>query len=511
MNHQQQARQAFRQGDPQSAVHHFQAWLKKNPQDASAFHDLAASWFKLGNLPAAEKAVKNALAINKGFAKGWSLLASIQSAQGQIGTPLSSILMASRLAPENQKYRARLGMILIDQGHFEHAEKTFAIMLKEDPDQLDAIAGLATVWDRKGQFEDAYRLMAGHLHRTDSHATLASTWSSVCRQLGHHQEAVDVLLRMLRGRGPSLGRALILSELGNLYDHMGNTALAFEAHTRANGDRLGTWDPRRLEKWVDRLIAAFTVQQCQAGLHVHNDQERPILIVGMPRSGTSLVEQILSSHPAVHGEGELEDLRVTTLFAEKQLQQRFPECVERVDPKLMASLSEWYLNRRVRRSSGAQWSTDKMPQNFQYIGWAMMLLPHARIIHCARDPMDTVLSCYFQAFKSSLAWSNRLDWLGHYYRQYQRIMAHWERVSPQAFYTLQYETLVSQPEPTIRALLEHCSIPFDPAVLRHQHSERVIATASYAQANQPIYTSSAGKAARYGRQLQSVTEMLGVS
>ena len=180
MDHQQQARQAFEQGDPQTAVYHFQLWLKEYPHDAAAFHDLAASWFKLGNLQAAEKAIKEALGIDTDFAQGWSLLASIQSAQGHIGTPLQSILNATRAAPKNQRYRARLGMMLIDQGHFQYAEKTFTVMLKEDPNRLDAIAGLATSLERQGRFDDAYKLMAAHIYRTESHATFASTWGSVC-------------------------------------------------------------------------------------------------------------------------------------------------------------------------------------------------------------------------------------------------------------------------------------------------------------------------------------------
>ena len=150
-----------------------------------------------------------------------------------------------------------------------------------------------------------------------------------------------------------------------------------------------------------------------------------------------------------------------------------------------------------------------MPQNFQYIGWATLIMPGARIIHCVRDPMDTMLSCYFQGFKSALAWSNRLEWLGHYYNQYQRLMRHWERVCPTQIHTVHYETLVSQPEPTIRRLLDHCGIPFDPAVLQHHTSTRTIATASYAQANQPIYTSSTGKARRYRTHLQPAQRILG--
>ena len=305
-------------------------------------------------------------------------------------------------------------------------------------------------------------------------------------------------------------QAMMLAELGALYDKMDQCDAAFAAYTEANLRRQGTWNPQRLEKWVDRTIACFSADALMSANTADNHSEQPIFIVGMPRSGTSLVEQILASHPDVHGAGELEDLRATSLLAEAHSTIRFPECATQLDPTLMNKLGEWYLNRRKQDGKGKRWVTDKMPQNFQYIGWISLLMPKARIIHCVRDPMDTMLSCYFQGFKAALAWSNRLDWLGHYYRQYQRLMQHWESMCGTRIHTVHYETLVSQPEYTIRSLLAHCGIPFHPAVLHHHRSSRTIATASYAQANQPIYASSAGKATRYTSHMRPVQQILGV-
>jgi len=509
MNQYQRARQLYEKGDHQSSVQHFRAWLLENPTDASAQHDLAAALFNIGDLAEAENAAKKALDINAELATTWALMATIQAARGQIGTPLQSMLAATRIEPDNLKYRSRLGTMLLDQNRLEHAIRVFEGVLKIEPKNIDAISGVAASMERQGRLEEALAYMEPHLADTESHAGLAIAWGTVCRRLGHFQRGVDVLLRMLSHKKRPIAQAMMLAELGALYDKMDEVDAAFSAYTEANLRRQGTWDPERLERWVDRTIATFSPELLAQAPKGMDDSERPILIVGMPRSGTSLVEQILSAHPNVHGAGELEDIRITSLFAESYGKQSFPECVPNIGQDLTNRLGSWYIERRKQNAPDCQWVTDKMPQNFQHIAWASLIMPGVRVIHCVRDPMDTMLSCYFQGFKAALAWSNRLEWLGHYYAQYQRLMAHWEAVCPTPIHTVHYETLVSQPEPTIKAMLAHCGIPFDPAVLRHHQSGRRIDTASYAQANQPIYTSSAGKAARYTTHLAPVRSILG--
>ena len=237
-------------------------------------------------------------------------------------------------------------------------------------------------------------------------------------------------LTMLKDRESSLGRTSSCLNSATCTTRWGMPIKHFEAHKRANADRLGTWDPKQLEGWVDRPDRDLHCGAMQKDLDAQNGSGKthidrrhapiryqlgrtnlvcPSRCAGRRRVGRS------ADHHAV--------CRKTTATALSRM-------CGNIDQGLIDSLGQWYLDRRIQRSAGSKWSIDKMPQNFQYIGWAMILLPHARIVHCARDPMDTILSCYFQGFKSSLAWSNRLDWLGHYYRQYQRLMAHWEQVLP---------------------------------------------------------------------------------
>ena len=302
--------------------------------------------------------------------------------------------------------------------------------------------------------------------------------------------------------------SMLLAELGALYDSIGQVDAAYAAYSEAHKRREGVFDPAELEAQVDRLIATFTPETFDHAARSNNTSNMPILIVGMPRSGTSLVEQILSAHPDVYGAGELEDLRASSLIGEQLSGIPFPEWIPKADTKVINAVGNWYLNKRLNQANGARWVTDKMPQNFQLLGLAALSMPGIRIVHCVRNPLDTALSCYFQGFKAALAWSNRLEWLGSYLVQYRRIMAHWEHVLPLPIHTVEYEKIVEDPESEIRALLDHCGIPFHEACLHHHQSGRQVATASYAQANKPIYTSSRGKSAKYRKHLEPLVTVL---
>ncbi len=508
MDHNRRARLLYQKGQHRESADHFRAWLQSNPCDVHAQHDLSATLFAMGDLAAAEEEAQKAATLDPNYAKAWVTLAIIQAARGQTGTPLKSMLAATKLDPENLNYRVRLGTMLLDHHHLEHSIQVFESVLKTEPGHLDAIGGLATVLERQGKLDEAYELMSTHIDVTPVHARMGATWGTVCRRLGEYQRGVDVLIRMLSHKVTPIAQSMMLAELGALYDKMDQPDAAFAAYTEANLRRQGTWDPARLEKWVDRMISVFTPELFASAPRGEDNSERPILIVGMPRSGTSLVEQVLAAHPEVYGAGEQEDMRVTSLFAEHRCGKSFPECVPSMSEALTSQLGEWYLTRRRENAPTHRWVTDKMPQNFQFVGLATLLMPGVNIVHCVRDPMDTILSCYFQGFKAPLAWSNRLEWLGPYFVQYQRLMAHWESVLPKPIHQVHYEQLVADPEPNIRALLNHCGIAFDPAVLAHHNTDRRVVTASYAQANQPIYKTSAGKAARYAKHLEAVRDLL---
>jgi len=508
MSHHQRARKLFHQGQHGQSVHHLMLHISSHPDDAQAHLDLAAPLFAMGDLERAENAALAATSLDAENPQAWSTLATIQAARGQIGTPIKSILKATKLAPDDTSYRLRLGSILIDQGHLDHAIKNYDLILNKSPSDVDAISGKASVLERQGQIEAAYALMEPIIETAQPNPQLGTTWGTVCRRLKKSDSAIHVLLRMLATPMNDSATSLLLAELGALYDSIGQVDAAYAAYTEANKRRRGNFDPTELEAQVDQLISTFNSETFEHAAQSHNSSEMPILIVGMPRSGTSLVEQILSAHPEVYGAGELEDLRASSLIGEQLSGIPFPEWIPQAEPNVINAVGNWYLDRRLHQANGARWVTDKMPQNFQLLGLAALSIPGVRIVHCVRNPLDTALSCYFQGFKAALAWSNRPEWLGSYLVQYQRIMSHWETVLPLPIHTVEYEKMVEDPEPEIRALLDHCGIPFHQACLHHHQSGRQVATASYAQANKPIYTSSRGKAEKYRTHLKPIVTAL---
>jgi hypothetical protein len=219
----------------------------------------------------------------------------------------------------------------------------------------------------------------------------------------------------------------------------------------------------------------------------------PVFIVGMPRSGTSLVEQILASHPAVHGAGELRLMKHFTdaLPAELGSTAEFPECLDRLDKAACHRLAEAYLGDLHRLAPDKARITDKLPLNFHNLGLIATLFPEAQIIHCRRDPRDVCWSCYFQNFRE-IAFACDLQMLGAYYRQYDRLMAYWKDMLPTPILDVCYEELVANLEHVSRQIVAFCGLPWDKACLDFHQTQRVVRTSSNIQVRQPLYRKSIG-------------------
>ena len=241
--------------------------------------------------------------------------------------------------------------------------------------------------------------------------------------------------------------------------------------------------------------------------------ELPIFIVGVPRSGTTLVEQILASHGDIHGAGEIEDMGPVASGLRRRLglSQPFPECVAEVDVGRWREVGEAYAEALGRRAPSASRISDKMPHNYQIIGLIHLMLPNASIIHCQRDPVDTCLSMYRTAFeaKSGPKYAYDLTELGGQYRLYDRLMRHWRAVLPGKVLDVRYEDVVADLEGSARRIVAHCGLEWSDACLDFHETDRPVRTASATQVRRPIYTSSIGRWRRYERHLGPLLRALG--
>jgi hypothetical protein len=227
----------------------------------------------------------------------------------------------------------------------------------------------------------------------------------------------------------------------------------------------------------------------------------------MPRSGTTLVEQILATHSRVAAGGELPT--ITNLAAEiGRTGEAYPQGVRTLGGTGLAQLARRYLGKLETVSPDAPHVTDKMPFNFMHLGLIAALFPDAAIIHCRRGALDTCLSCYFTSFSENLLFASNQEALGYYYLDYRRMMDHWRLILPKPMLDVEYEQLVSNTEETVRALLKYCGLEWEPACLQFHRTARGIRTPSRWQVRQPIYSSSVGRWCRYDRHLQPLRDVL---
>jgi hypothetical protein len=319
--------------------------------------------------------------------------------------------------------------------------------------------------------------------------------------------AIEAVLA--EGQGRALADRLSAHfALGKAYLDIGDSARAFQHLDAGNRWKRATfsYDPEAADRWLQRIADTFTPEFLDQRQGAGTPTELPVFIIGMPRSGTTLVEQILSSHPQVVGAGELPALRLIV-----EGSGAFPQDMKTMTRDDMARLGQHYLARVTALAQGRLRLVDKMPINFFYAGLISLILPGARIIHCRRDPVDTCLSCYTKHFAGEMLFAYDQVELGAFYRAYQRLMAHWAQVLPAEHYLeVDYEAVVDDLEGEARRLIGFLGLPWDEACLRFHDNRRVVRTASVNQVRQPIYTTSKGRWHRYANHLGPLLAALGV-
>jgi tetratricopeptide (TPR) repeat protein len=474
-----------------------------HPRDAEGFNHLGLSKMGLGDAVSAEPFFRASIRLVATDPLFHSNLAQALAHQGRHGEAESVYLEAARLDPESPRIRNQLGWFCITRGNLDAAQEYFEAARARSPGDVNALAGLAMVLERRGELTAARVVLMPHIEAMPPHPKIAICFARVSKQLGQPEAALPVVRRALKPAIPKQQEAGLRFVEGDVLDAMGEVDAAFEAYSLANEAQGVNYDRKAHEDLVDRLIQTFTPQFLACAAKAHQPSKRSALVIGMPRSGTSLIEQILSTHPDIHGAGELDDFPTMAQQLPSIVQGggRYPECLRRVDQVLMNQLVK-ARTESLSRASSAPLVIDKMPMNFLHLGLISLVSPGARVIHCVRDPIDTSLSCFFQHFGGQhYAFSTQLESLVSYYRQYERLMKHWEEVLPVEIMTVRYEEVVADVEQASRQMLAFLGIAWAPEVLRFHENQRTVRTASYAQVRRPIYSTSIGRGERYAHHL----------
>lgn len=519
--------------------------LEARPRHGDGLHLLGVLLHQRGRHLEAARLIGRALELNPGQALYHHHLGEVLRALGRAGPALDAYLQALALAPDLQPARLGAGTALLAEDRPDAALGHLRQAVDQDPRDAEARAELGRCLERlerlaeaADQYRAAVRLRPAF---ADAHHRLG-----VCLQaLGRFEAAARCHAAALRLR-PDMGEAALAlfanrdyraseRDIAALSALLERPTLAFQdrvhLHFTLAGihDRAGRWDAAFAQyragnrlmaerfpfdaaahaDYTRRLMAVFDAGFFEARAGFGDPSECPVFIVGMPRSGTTLVEQILASHPAVHGAGELEQMPRLVRELPGALGGPFPECATRLDRATAARLAGACLERLRCLAPRARRITDKLPGNFLRLGLIALLFPRARIVHCRRDPMDTCCSCYRQHFARGLRFSYDLAALGVAYREYARLMEHWRRALPLPVLDLDYEELVTDQEAVSRRLLDFCGLPWDARCLAFHAGDRVVRTASFHQVRQPLYAASVGRWQVYGRHLEPLREALG--
>jgi len=493
-----EAAEAIAEGRLQAAEQTLRDLLGADPGLLGAAQLLAEVLARTGRQAPAERLLAQVLAQAPAFAAARISYAGVLQAVGKPAAAAAELRRLLDADPQNVRIRAMLASSLAELGDFESTAGLIEGLLQAFPDQPNAWLLLGNTWRTLGRIDQAVaayrRCLSLAPKRGDAYWALAN--------LKTYRFTPDELAALEAGAAQSdldpadldpADRASLGFSLGKHFEDEGRAAEAMAQYARANRiehDRRG-YDPARLTALVARAKALFTPAFFETRAGWGDPRPDPIFIVGMPRSGSTLVDQILASHPAIEGLRELQDLQVLADWVALQPAPgtAYPDQLADLPHETAARLGADYLAwTTAYRRQGRAHFTDKAPWNFQHLGLIRLLLPNAKIIDVRRHPMACGLSIYRQHFAQGWDFSYDLGDIGRYYADYADLMAHFDGVQSGAVHRVIYERLVADPEGEIRRLLDHLGLPFDEACLRFFDNPRAVATPSSEQVRQPIFT-----------------------
>ncbi|WP_037317477.1 tetratricopeptide repeat-containing sulfotransferase family protein [Ruegeria halocynthiae] len=488
--------------------------LERSPRDAELHRNFGRVFMLENNLDKAENAFRNAISLNGEKAESYVGLSQVLYEKNHPKLALIEAEQALRLDPENAAACHQIGIAKAHLGDVEAAIGSYQKALELKSDMSSSRLALGHLEIERGNFD------AARAHFENAAATSEDKLSATIALAKLEEISPDSLVfRALEAALPDAPTMLpqkaaaYYYALGECYEKLKRHEEAFsqfEAGARIKRSLID-YDPAENDRLTDELIATFDQAMIERLRECAVSSDRPIFVLGMPRSGTTLTESILNAHPKVFGAGELNDLQ--NIFGRlADGTTNVPQEVKSVTDDKLAQRAERYVEALAQHAPDMPHVVDKMPANFQLVGLIHSIMPNAKIVHVTRNPFDTCLSCYTRLFERSQYHSYDLVELGRYYNNYARLMNHWRSILPDgAFHEVKYEALIDDFDAEARCLIDYCSLEWDDACLEFHKSKRRVRTASVQQVRKPLYASSKEKWRTYEAQLSPLIDLFGAN
>ncbi len=454
--------------------------IRLRPDFAEAYNNRGVALHEVSRYDDALASYDKAIALKPDCAEAHKNRGATLQELKRLDDALASCERAIALKPDYAEAYQTRGLCLVSKGDMQAAEEMYLKALELKPDFTDPVFSLVQI--RKYRYRD-------------------------------HPDVKNI--RSLLGK-PAIslhGRECLYFSLGKIYDDCGLYDEAFKCYRQANQMRniAVSYNPRRVAEFTDSIINVFSRDFLAQPFAFASDSQSPLFIIGMPRSGTTLMAHILSNHRAIGSAGELPTILDSISLLPELVGNKipYPEAAKRITPVVATRLIDDY-GKRLRRDTGSDFArvVDKHPLNFRHLGFISMLFPRARIIHCTRHPLDTGLSNYFQRFTFSYDYSFDLRNIGHFYREYTRIMEHWRKVLPTALVEVSYEDMIKNTEQMVRKTLVSLGLEWDERCLAPHTNPCAVDSASNWQVRQPIYSESVARWRHYEKHLGPLKEMV---
>ena len=542
----QKALQLHQAGRRQEAEGLYRQVLGQQPNHAAALHFLGLLLHQTGRSEEGLDLIEQSVTLQPGNADFLNNMGTVMRDLGRIAAAVDFFRGAVDIRPDQLAARDNLGSSLKQLGQLDAAEEIYRGTIGRNPFHVRARVGLAETLQEAGRLDESIALFREALSIRPKDAELlyglgvammekgkldeaaglarqavaiapnmAKAWlllTQVKRQTERDKELAGMEAEHAKAPQGSLARMQLSFGLGKVNDDLKDYGRAFDYFAEGNAIRrkIINYDPVRTRDEFEAMKAAFDAAFFEKHRSSGISDDTPIFVVGMPRSGTTLVEQIIASHPQVYGAGELNILKTAV---GKQFPMSmpggFPAGIADMPDKAFAEAGQAYLDMLHSRYPGYRHVTDKMPGNFLLVGFLHMMLPKAKIVHCARDAAATCLSIFKVHFRGdSHRYGYDLGELADFHNLYTDIMAHWHKVLPGVVHDVRYEDFVADQEGQTRALIAHLGLPWDDKVLSFHETDRPVRTASAAQVRQPMYQGSVDLWKRYGDRLKPLLDKL---